>query len=160
MKLLHRHAESLVFHLDVNEKRLFEDLLGHYPVLRTNYQPLSKGSLSTADQAAANQQLLEESLGALKAENQGKLRQFMGQPRRFEREKGGYRLSLPTAEIEWLLQVINDIRVGHWYRAGCPDVPEGETAMPPVKNLPSFLAMELAGFFQWQILKAFQTDIS
>ena len=69
----------------------------------------------------ANQQLLDEALAEQRAENRRQLQALLADPRRFAHTETGARLSLSPAEVEWLLQVLNDIRVGSWVRLGSPD---------------------------------------
>jgi predicted house-cleaning NTP pyrophosphatase (Maf/HAM1 superfamily) len=59
---------------------------------------------------------------------------------------------LSPAEIEWLLQVLNDVRVGGWLALGEPE----ELEPPEINetNAPYLLAMEAAGYFQAQLLAA------
>ena len=40
---------------------------------------------------------------------------------RFTWRKTGCRLSLSQADLEWLLQILNDIRVGSWVILGSPE---------------------------------------
>jgi hypothetical protein len=69
-------------------------------------------------------------------------------------EAGG-RLSLSPAEVEWVLQVLNDIRVGSWIILGSP-----EERLPELNetNAPHVWAMEMAGHFQAQLLEALQGE--
>ena len=66
----------------------------------------------------ANQQLLDEALAEQRAENKKQVQALLADPRRFEHTETGARLSLSPAEVEWLLQVLNDIRVGKLGSAG------------------------------------------
>ena len=99
----------------------------------------------------ANQRLLDEALAEQRAENKKQLQALLADPRRFEHTETGARLSLSPAEVEWLLQVLNDIRVGSWVILGSP---EEKPAELNAANAPHFLAMEMAGYFQMQLLEA------
>jgi hypothetical protein len=62
-------------------------------------------------------------------------------------------LKLELAEMEWLLQVLNDIRVGSWLALGAPDEDQ-----PPQLTAESFrqvVALEACGAFQSLLLMAF-----
>ena len=78
---------------------------------------------------------------------------LLADPRRFGHTETGARLSLSPAEVEWLLQVLNDIRVGSWVILGSP---EEKPAELNATTAPHFLAMEMAGYFQMQLLEALE----
>ena len=105
--------------------------------------------------AEANQQLLDEALAEQRAENKKQLQALLADPRRFEHTETGARLSLSPAEAEWLLQVLNDIRVGSWVILGSPEEKPAELT---AANAPHFLAMEMAGYFQMQLLEALERE--
>ena len=57
-------------------------------------------------------------------------------------------------ENQWLLQVLNDVRVGSWIALGSPDPEQGKKIVFNEKILPHFRAMELAGAFETVFLDA------
>ena len=77
---------------------------------------------------------------------------------RFRAVQSGFNFTLLRTDAEWLLQVLNDIRVGHWLLLGAP---EELLEMDDVNQLEpalhrAWLAMELSGMFQMEILHALQ----
>ena len=57
--------------------------------------------------------------------------------------------------MDWVLQVLNDVRVGSWVLLGSPE----ELAMDlNEKTAPHFRAMEMAGYFQAQFLRRSQEE--
>jgi hypothetical protein len=153
MKLVRSTKTRLLFHLGQRETRLLLQILKLYPRVPPAHHVLSKsGRLPDRE---ANQRLLDEALAEQRAENKKELLALLGDSRRFSRTETGSRLSLPPAEAEWLLQVLNDIRIGSWIILGSPEhkVPElNETTAP------DFLAMEMAGYFQAQLLEAMHRE--
>ena len=101
----------------------------------------------------SSQRLLEESLAEQRAENKRQIQAFLTDERRFEPAETGWRFSLSAAELEWLLQVLNDVRVGSWIQLGSPDE-KLETKLLNDKTAPHFWAMEMAGHFQMGMLAA------
>jgi hypothetical protein len=81
------------------------------------------------------------------------VRAFLAEPARFRPGPRGLELTLTAADLEWLLQVLNDIRVGSWIALGEPD----ETHPPEVAgaNARPVVALELCGYFQSTLLTAF-----
>lgn len=148
MKFLRVEDEHFVFHLDKREKELFVILLRQYPVIPPAHHRLSK---STAPANSANQKLLDDALTEQRKENKILVDAFLADPQRFTETETFCRLKVTAAETEWLLQVLNDIRVGSWILAGSPEeLPHSDFAD---WTAPEVWAMELAGFFQMSLLK-------
>jgi hypothetical protein len=149
LKLLERHQKSLIFGLSKREKGQLIRLLGLYPRVPAVHQRLSKtGCLPQMEEA---QKLLEEALAEQRNEHRKNLGIFLAAPSRFEESDKGVIFTMSESEAEWLLQVLNDIRIGSWILAGSPDnifkVLNAHTA-------PNISAMEIAGFFEAHLLDA------
>ena len=151
MKLLERSGEQWLFSLGAVEKSLFCHILGLYPCVPAAYPRLNKsGSIPDAE---AGQRLLDEALAEHRSENKKHLAAFLKAKRTFSRRKDGWRFSVTMAEIEWLLQVFNDIRVGSWVALGSP---EERLEKLTEETAPHYAAMEVAGSFQMALLEAFE----
>jgi hypothetical protein len=149
MKLVRSTNTRVVFHLSHRETRLLAQMLALYPRVPPAHHVLSKsGRLPDREE---NQRLLDEALAEQRAENKTQLRALLADPRRLAHTETGSRLSLSPAEVDWLLQVLNDVRVGSWVILGSP-----ETKLPELSETtaPDVVAMELAGHFQMQLLAA------
>jgi hypothetical protein len=120
-----------------------------YPCLRPAHQPLSKSGGIAAPEG--DQALLNEALAEHRQGNRRRLQALLADPHHLQEQESGWRLSLLPADLEWLLQVLNDIRVGSWVLLGSP-----ETAPLSVdeKNALHFWAMEISGSFQMDFLEA------
>ena len=149
MKLVRATRTRLLFHLGRQETRLLPQILKLYPRVPPAHHVLSQSG--RIPDREANQRLLDEALAEQRAENRQQVQALLADPRRFARTETGGRLSLPAVEVEWLLQVLNDIRVGSWVALGSP-----EKKLPELNDhtAPDFLAMEMAGYFQAQLLEA------
>ncbi len=149
MKLIRTTNSRVLFHLGHWEAHLLLEILNLYPCLPPAHHKLSQaGWLPESD---ANQRLLDEALAEHRTENRKQLQALLADRRRFAPTETGGRLSLPPAEVEWLLQVLNDIRVGSWVRLGSPE--EKPVAINE-KTAPHYRAMEVAGYFEAQLLEA------
>ena len=58
--------------------------------------------------------------------------------------------------MDWLLQVLNDIRVGGWLLLGEPDEKKGKSIQVNAQNLQHYAAMEFCGLFQMTLLDALE----
>lgn len=149
MKLIRTTKTRLVFHLGYWEAHLFLEVLSLYPCLPPAHQKLSQtGRLPEPE---ANQQLLDEALAEHRSDNKKQLQALLADQHRFAPTEKGGRLSLPPAEVEWVLQVLNDIRVGSWVLLGSPDK---TSVQLNEKTAPHYRAMEIAGYFEAQLLEA------
>ena len=153
MKLLRAADGKFLFQLAKREKHLLIEVLNLYPRIPSGHQPLSK-SLKHPDRDA-NQGLLNEALAEQRAECKKHLTAFLADPQRFKEDQTGCRLSLSGSEPEWLLQILNDIRVGSWISLGSPEPPM-EIKLLNAQTAPHFWAMEMAGHFQMQLLEAME----
>jgi hypothetical protein len=150
VNLLRVENDHYLFHLAKQERELLALILRLYPVIPAAHQPLSK---SAANPNPANQRLLDEALAEQRKENKKLVQSFLADPQRFLETETSCRLTLTAAEIEWLLQVLNDVHVGSWIRLGSPDKKLTRVA-PDDPNAPHALAMDLATFFQMHLLEA------
>ena len=155
MKLLRSTDDGFVFQFARRERRLLLSILELYPLIPASYHRLSK----TADpeQIAADQKLLDEALAAQKAENQRQLLAVLNEPGRFRLEADGYELTLSAEQVDWFLQVLNDVRVGSWLKLGCPDPSKEPPAEPTEDNVHYYVAMEFCGVVQSLLLQALDT---
>ena len=150
MKLLRASNSSQVFHLVRREKQLLLETIRLYPLVPASHHRLDEaGKGPNADE---NQRLLEEALAEQRQENRRQVLAMLDEPQRFRPTQSGFELTLTPADIEWLLQVLNDVRVGCWLALGEPE--PGEKPELTEHNAKYLLAMELSGFFQSGLLAA------
>jgi len=147
-------GERLVLRMSRREGDLFERTLRMYPVLSTNDLKLTRqGGLPDEENS---RQLLEEALAEQREENRKLVQDFLQDAKQFARTQQGVRLELAESQVEWLLQVLNDVRVGCWVRLGCPEDKRLRLAISAGLMNPGkaqhFWAMEVAGYFQMRLL--------
>jgi len=157
VKLIQRSGENFVFHIGKREKRLRIDVLRLYPLIPVAHHRVSK----TADprQTAEHQKLLEDALAERKQENKRQLTAMLNEDQRFRETDGGYRFTLSAPQMDWLLQVLNDIRVGGWLLLGEPDEKKGKSIQVNAQNLQHYAAMEFCGLFQMTLLDALERQM-
>ena len=150
MKLT-RSTGRFRFSLSKRESQLFLETLRLYPRIPPAHHRLSNSDdLPRLDD---NQKLLDDALAEQRAANKRQLRAFLDDPKKFSQSDTGAVLSLSPVDAEWLLQVLNDIRVGSWITLGCP--PERfELQQLNEKTAPHLWAMEMSGHFQAHLLEA------
>jgi hypothetical protein len=150
VKLLRADKQGLVFQLGRREKRMLLETLSLYPLVPAAHHRLSRNGQGAA--ADENQRLLDEALAEQRAENRRRIQAMLNAPHRFREAQAGFELTLAPAEVEWLLQVLNDVRVGSWLALGEPE--PDETPALTEQNAKYVLAMELCGLFESVLLSA------
>jgi ribonuclease BN (tRNA processing enzyme) len=133
------------------EKEAFIQILQQYPRVPEAHLRVTKNSeLPRADEI---QRLLSEALAEQRGENRKSVQQFLNDTGRFEQTDRGWLLTVSPFELDWLLQVLNDVRVGSWVRLGAPE-PKVEISKPDENTIRDFWDMEIAGHFECALLEA------
>jgi hypothetical protein len=147
--------QAVIFQLSLQEHEALLDILQTYPVVPPAHQSVSKDLKDphTTDY----QHLLDEALAEQRIANQKHLHAWLATAERFKRNKTGFRFTLERTDSEWLLQVLNDIRVGHWLQLGSPETSELKPQHLDAKRLPAWLKMEMSGYFQMSFLEALES---
>jgi len=144
---------AFVFQISKQELEWLLGILKFYPQLDSAYHQITQGG---AEEIKAEQQLLEEAMAQRRCDHMGKLEKFFATPGRFRLEAPDqFRFTLNAEQMEWLLQVLNDVRVGCWVKLGRPElepVPPGKLTAAEARVLS---ALELSGFFQMVLLGAY-----
>jgi thiamine kinase-like enzyme len=148
VKLLRVENDRFVFQLGHREKDLLTIILRLYPVIPSAHQPLGKSSKAPEQ----TQHLLDEALMEQRKENKKAVEALLAEPGRFREVTESLEMTLTASEIEWLLQVLNDVQVGNWILMGSPG--ERPRFTPNVENAAQVWAMELATIFQVDLLDA------
>ena len=146
MKLIRKGEGQHRFQLTPREKDLLLNVLQLYPRVPSGYQPLTRSTGREEDK----QRLLDEALTETRLENQKELQRLLSDAQRLRQQEGQWQLTLAPVDLEWLLQVLNDIRIGSWIHLGSPATPlKALTA----QTAPDLWAMEMAGSFQMRFLE-------
>ncbi len=157
MKLLRSQKKGpgphpLTFQLSLHEKQWFITTLSLYPLLDDTYHKITK--TNRAD-IKASQKFLQESMSDQRRAYRKKLDQFLHPKDLFQPDASGqYRFTITAEQADWLLQILNDIRVGSWIKLGSPDLDKVRQQGVTQEKTRYLLAMEMSGFFQMVLLEA------
>ena len=154
MKFVTARDGNCVFQISKREKRLLFVVLKLYPLVPAAHHRVNR--TAAARHVEDCQKLLDEALAERKRVNKQQLLAMLHEENRFREVEGGYRLTLSPAQMEWFLQVLNDIRVGSWLVLGEPDEKKGKSAELNSENALYYAAMEFCGYFQMAMLDAFE----
>jgi hypothetical protein len=149
VKLLSRQKTKYVFLLGKREREMMLMLLRMYPVLSSSYHNPSHDSKGLIDA-----ELLEEALAEQRQSNKKALKNLLATPGCFVEDDLGFRFTVKRSEMEWLLQIFNDVRIGCWVKLGSPDQKTSFAPKLTEQNVQLLWAIEMAGLFEHEILEA------
>ena len=146
--------QVLRFQISKLEKALLLATVQVFPVLDPTYHRLTKDPRNAAP---AEQRLLEEAMERQKREHKARLSEFLLADVPVFTEAGEeLYLNLSGEQLEWLLQVLNDIRVGSWVQLGSPDTDTVRRSNLTPEEARSVAAMDMSAYFQVGLLEAFK----
>jgi hypothetical protein len=145
-------SDASVFEITKREVEWLLAVLKLYPQLDSDYHQITQG---VAAEIVAEQQLLEEAMAQRRGEHKRRLDKFLATPGRFRLEAPDrFRFTLEAEQMEWLLQVLNDVRVGCWVKLGRPELEPLPQRKLTAEETRAMTALELSGFFQMVLLGA------
>ncbi|MGH7867512.1 MAG: hypothetical protein ACREP9_07745 [Candidatus Dormibacteraceae bacterium] len=153
MKLNRAGEDNFVLKLGSRERVLLVGLLRLYPCVPSNFMPISKSG--NLPDAASSQKLIDEALAEQRSENKRQVRRFIDDRARWHEHNGVFQASFSAAEIDWLLEILNDIRIGSWMILGSP---EERLEIVNQETAPHLWAMEMAVFFQMRIIHSLDEE--
>lgn len=151
MKLIQADHELITFQISRREHTLLTALLGLYPLTPDGRETISRHIQGPLSESA--RRLLVESMAAHKRDVQTEVAKWLGADGRFKTHENSFRFQVTAAEQEWLLEVLNEVRVGAWHCLDCPDLAEVAPPEPGSREEQFHWAMDLAAYFQMAILK-------
>jgi hypothetical protein len=154
---LSRDAEGRFFlRLNPREQICFEFMLRLYPLVPEDYHQLSRSGESDPpgqDRLEASTALLREDIQSQKAHHKRELERLFQDRACYQTDRSGATLKVDPSQIEWLLQVLNDIRVGSWLKLGAPKPRAHSSPRVNASNARYYMAMEFSGLIQMQFLQ-------
>jgi hypothetical protein len=154
VKFAKREEDTFVFEIGIRERDVLAELLELYPAIPASHHRITRDGGSFADDE--HQKLLEQALAEHRQQNKAQLQALLTEEGRFQSTPSGYHLFLSRAQVEWLLQVINDIRVGSWLILGSPDEMKGRPVELTEGNARYLWAMELCSYLEALLLDALE----
>lgn len=149
MRLVKQAKGKWQYLLNPTEKSLLKSLLKHFPFAADT--PVKITRTDTDSKVAEREQLLNESLVEHRQELQRQALSLSG-ARKFKKAEPGYLFTITSGEREFLLQILNDIRVGCWVSLGKPQSMDLPKATPSALEAAHRSLMDLAGYFESQLV--------
>jgi hypothetical protein len=156
MRFLHANEDGYGFEFSLREKQLLFKVLSLYPLIPGTHNRLSRTAGAEGEE---NQKLLEESLAAHREETRHMVQTLLKNPRCFQLKGSGYRWDASRGDMEWLLQVLNEVRVGSWLALGSPNLQASKNVVPTEENHEHYWAMDIAGGFEMIFIAALSGEL-
>jgi hypothetical protein len=159
MKVLSADQQGVRFEMDRKEHILLFHLLEQYPLVPAGHHTLSRQGIHRQEE---NQRLLEESIQTQRLAHRQQVTALLKEPGRFERSGHGksFRVGFTRGEVEWLLQICNDIRIGSWLALGSPDLDHQPDLSAEPEKARHYINLEIAGAFEMQFIGAISSDFT
>lgn len=145
MRLIRSTDEERVFLLRVSELQMFLLVLSQFP-LRDQVQEISR--FGDDEDLRDAQQLLDEAMAERRKQARKELEEWLRLGRRFNHTDNGEELVVRHDETEWLLQILNNVRVGAWQHLGAPEELVDAFRSASEESIRYLTIMEMAGNFQ------------
>ena len=156
MKCIRQTPNEVQFELREREAELLGFVLGSFPMAIEGWPQDPKAPKIPASQP--DPALLLEALRERKVSNQQEVRLFVEESLRLNATTGTAHWTVSTQRMDWLLQVLNEVRVASWYRLGCPeeDLDELFARMNP-EQMQDFIRFFFSGEVISRLLDALET---
>lgn len=154
MKLLNKTGEKFVFELMSEEKELLSKIFGLYPMLDRDKIELSKTIKD--EQICQSKKILSDAFKEFQDSNKRFISELFEKSDNFKPSEDYeyYTLELDGEQIERLLQILNDIRVGMWQKLGCPDLENRKDFIRSAEYVFAVYIMDICEYFEYYLLKA------
>jgi hypothetical protein len=154
VKLLNKTGEKFVFELMSEEKELLSKIFGLYPMLDRDKLELSKTIKD--EQICQSKKILSDAFKEFQDSNKRFISELFEKSDNFKPSEDYeyYTLELDGEQIERLLQILNDIRVGMWQKLGCPDLENRKDFIRSAEDVFAVYIMDICEYFEYYLLKA------
>jgi hypothetical protein len=154
VKLLNKTGEKFVFELMSEEKELLSKIFGLYPMLDRDKIELSKTIKD--EQICQSKKILSDAFKEFQDSNKRFISELFEKSDNFKPSEDYeyYTLELDGEQIERLLQILNDIRVGMWQKLGCPDLENRKDFIRSAEDVFAVYIMDICEYFEYYLLKA------
>lgn len=124
---------------------MFLLVLSQFP-LRDRDQQISK--FGSEEDLKDAQELLDEAMESRRKEARAELEIWLRADGQFNDAQDGKELVIRNDEREWLLQILNNVRVGAWQQLGEPEDLTDAFRSATEESIRNLTIMEMAGNFQ------------
>jgi hypothetical protein len=154
MKIIRQQDGQFEMRMEKDEWTALSDLLSQYPLTPAEHHSLNSEDHPDPDLKESDQ-WLRESVSSHHTERETQLKQWV---KSVKPDDSGSDIEYPATfdaeRADWLIEILNDLRVGSWLSLDCPSPEEVSEKSWQSKDWPTIWAMEVSGMYQSILLKA------
>ncbi len=150
MKRLRHTEDTVTFRINEGERELLHFVLNSYP-MSADVWPATEANPDKGP-TGPDPALLKSAMEETKQAHRRRVAEFLGSQPPLAPKKKHVELWVKREDMDWLLQVANEVRVGAWYALGCPEEEASELAARPDVDYDNLLRMEFALLLQCVLL--------
>lgn len=154
MKVIRQQDGHFEIRMDEEEWVALSDLLAQYPLTPPDHHSLNSKTNPDPDLVESDQ-WLRDSVSNHHLDRENQIKQWIQRVQPVE--KGNhleYQVSFAPERADWLIEILNDLRVGSWKALNCP-TPEALSEQSwKSEDWPKLWTMEASGMYQSILLKA------
>ncbi len=151
MRFLERSDTATVIAINETETTFLKATLSKYPLVTNENRELTRSD--DHDELEEDTELLRSSIKEHTDQSKTKLSEWLASDKIFTPKDSEWLLNVPNEDLDWFLQILNDLRVGSWQQLKCPS-PEEIQALPLTpETVEPLWTMELAGLLQSFLLR-------
>ena len=151
MKLIRKGDGRFDMALDVEEWQALKKLVSQYPKTPSDHHSLTCKDEPDPDLKDSDD-WLKESGSVHQAQRHPQIRAWIDAIHP-DQDEATYKIEFDPSKADWLIEILNDIRVGCWLSLGCPAPEDLTEAEWREEDWPTLWAMEISGMYQSVLLK-------
>ncbi len=150
MNLHDSSPDATVIAMSEAEGDLLVEVFSAYPLVANETRNLTKSG--DHDELQEDTELLRSSIEETNQLNRSRLDDWLSHPDTFRQSSEQRLLTVKAEDTDWMLQILNDLRVGSWQQLGCPSQEELSELSLNADTFRPVCTMELAGILQTILL--------
>ena len=156
MKCIRKGEGRFDMALEEGEWLALKDLVTQYPKTPSDHHSLTSEDNPDPDLKDSDEWLKEN--GAVhQGERHRQIKAWIKTIHPFKQEGvTTYTIEFEPEKADWLIEILNDIRVGCWLSLGCPSPEDLTGADWKKEDWPTLWSMELSGMYQSVLLKCLE----
>ncbi len=154
MKVIRQEGGQFELQMEEEEWESFSDLLAQYPLTPADHHSLNSKSNPDPD-LKESEQWLRDSVSNHQTDREAQIKKWIQSIKPSNNDADlMYPISFDPERADWLIEILNDLRVGSWMSLDCPSADELSGKSWESKGWPRIWIMEASGMYESILLQA------
>ncbi len=146
MILRESSADAIVIALSEAEGDLLKEIFADYPLVANDERELTRSAAH--EDLEEDTELLRSSIAESNQISRRRLDDWLNNPQTFLKKDEEWLLRFEKEQLDWMLQILNDLRIGSWQQLKCPSQDELSALPLSPDTFKPICTMEMAGALQ------------